>query len=357
MNPTSRRRVVAACVIVSGWTLLALLFAPQTYLANLGAPRPLTWGEAFVANAALFYVWAVLTPVVMWLGRRFPIDRGRVPGRITIHFVAALALTAIHLIGVGQLNMLLMANAAEYRPPVPAIALIVGYGATDVMIYWGLLAAGHAIVYFRRYQDREFRLVQAQLHSLRTQLHPHFLFNTLNAIAELVYQDPPRAERTVTQLSDLLRQALNRADDHEIRLSEEIDFLHKYVAIQRTLLQERLIVHWDIAADAADALVPAMILQPVVENAVQHGITPRASGGTLRVAVQREGEALRLRVEDDGVGLKDASATAGGVGLSNTRARLRHLYGDRHTCAVGAGAAGGVTVTITLPFREAPANA
>ena len=357
MNPATRRRVVAAGVIFSWWTLLALLFAPQTYLANLRAPRPLTWSEAFVANSALFYMWALLTPLVMWLGRRFPIDRGRIAARVGVHFLAALGVTVIHLVGVGQLNMLLMANAETYRPPVPAIALIVGYGATDVMIYWGVLAAGHAIVYFRRYQDREFRLVEAQLHSLRTQLHPHFLFNTLNAIAELVYQDPPRAERTVTQLSDLLRQALNRADDHEIRLSEEIDFLHKYVAIQQTLLQERLTVHWDIAPDTASAFVPAMILQPVVENAVQHGIAPRASGGSMRLAVQRQGDRLRLTVEDDGMGLTKASATAGGVGLSNTRARLQHLYGNHHTCEITPGPAGGVTVTITLPFREEPANA
>ena len=353
MNPTTRRRAVAAGVIFSGWTLLALLFAPQTYLANLRAPRPLTWTEAFIANSALFYVWAVLTPLVMWLGRRFPIDRGRIPARVAVHFAASLAVTVIHLVGVSQLNMLVMSNPQEYRPPVPAIALIVGYGATDVMIYWGLLAAGHAVVYFRRYQDREFRLVQAQLHSLRTQLHPHFLFNTLNAIAELIYQDPPRAERTVTQLSDLLRQALNRADDHEIPLSEEIDFLHKYVAIQQTLLQERLTVHWEVAPDTAAAFVPAMILQPVVENAVQHGIAPRASGGTLRLTVQRDGDMLFLQVQDDGVGLAGHVPMGDGVGLSNTRARLRHLYGDRHTCDIEPSPGGGVTVTMRLPFREA----
>jgi two-component system, LytTR family, sensor kinase len=353
MSPAGRRRAVAAGVILSGWTLLALLFAPQTYLANLQAPRPLTWTEAFIANAALFYMWAVLTPLVLWLGRQFPIDRGRIPARVAVHFAAALAVTVLHLVGVSQLNMLLMGNPEEYRPPVPAVALVVGYGATDVMIYWGLLAAGHALVYFRRYQDREFRLVQAQLHSLRTQLHPHFLFNTLNAIAELIYQDPPSAERTVTQLSDLLRQALNRGDEHEIQIGEEMDFLQKYVAIQQTLLQERLTVHWNVAPETTNALVPAMILQPVVENAVQHGIAPRASGGTLYLSTRREGEMLRLQVQDDGVGLRDTRMTNDGVGLSNTRARLQHLYGEHHTWEMTATPGGGVTVTMRVPFREA----
>ena len=276
---------------------------------------------------------------------------------MAVHFAAALVVTVVHLLGVSQLNMLVMSNPEEYRPPIPMLALVVGYGATDVMIYWGLLAAGHAVVYFRRYQDREFRLVQAQLHSLRTQLHPHFLFNTLNAIAELIYQDPPRAERTVTQLSDLLRQALNRADDHEIPLSEEIDFLHKYVSIQQTLLQERLTVHWQVAPDTASAFVPAMILQPVVENAVQHGIAPRASGGTLRLTVLREADTLLLQVQDDGVGLAGATPTGDGVGLPNTRARLQHLYGDRHSCDINPSPGGGVTVTLRLPFREAPKQA
>jgi sensor histidine kinase YesM len=249
-----------------------------------------------------------------------------------------------------------MPGPDAYRPPVPIVGLLLGIGATNVMIYWGVVAVSQALTYFRRYKEREVLLAEARLQSLRTQLHPHFLFNTLNAIAELIYEDASRAERTITQLSDLLRVALRRGPEQEVTLKEELDFLRNYVEIQQTLLQERLVVRWRVADEALDALVPNMILQPLVENAIRHGIGPRREGGSIEIAASREGDGLRLRVEDDGLGADPASLVGGGggLGLSNTRARLRHLYGDAHEFELSGRrtGGGGLVASLVIPFRE-----
>jgi sensor histidine kinase YesM len=205
---------------------------------------------------------------------------------------------------------------------------------------------------FQRYQDRELRLSQAELHALRTQLQPHFLFNALNAIAELVHVDATRADAAITQLSDLLRLALTRGQSHELPLKEELDFVRAYVEIQQMLLQERLDVRWNGGDETLDACVPAMVLQPLVENAVQHGIAPRVGGGILEISARVAGERLRLEVVDNGIGMSRAPATgAGGIGLSNTRARLRHLYGAAASLDVMPRDGGGVIAIVTMPYR------
>ena len=361
MTQTRARRLLSgAGLTLACWTFLAALFVPQTYFLNLQAPAPLTWWQAVSATLILFYLWAALTPAVLWLGRRFPVERGHLVRNLSVHFFAGFFFTAVHLVSLGYVNSLVLRGADTYRPPAPIVGLLLGIGATDVMIYWGVVSVSQAVTYFRRYQDREFRLVQAQLQSLRTQLHPHFLFNTLNAIAELVYEDAGRAERTVTQLSDLLRLALRRGQRQEVTLKEEVDFLRNYVEIQQTLLQDRLKVRWRVADETLDACVPNMILQPLVENAIRHGIAPRAAGGTIEIEARREGGRLRLRVEDDGLGLGAGARPAGvngGVGLANTRARLRHLYGDAHEFELAGPPGGrGLAVSLSIPFREGRAE-
>jgi two-component system LytT family sensor kinase len=342
-----------AAAILACWIFLGLLFAPQTYLINLRAPRPLTIGEALSANAIVFLVWAALTPLALRLGRRFPLERGRLGRHLLLHAAAALVFSAAHLVVVGQLNRLLAPRSSS--APLPIVGLLVGLGATDVMIYTGLVAVSQAIMYFGRYREREMHLVQARLQLLAAQLHPHLLFNTLNAIAELIHQDPPRAERTLTQLSDLLRLALDGRDRQDVALAEEIAVLRSYVEIQRTLLQERLAVHWAIDPDTLEARVPGLLLQPLVENAVQHGIGPRAAGGAVTIGAQRSDDSLVLTVSDNGVGMgQPSSAAANGIGLANTRARLEQLYGSAHRFEIGERAGGGGAVVISIPFRTRP---
>ena len=355
-----RRQIVTVLAVLTGWSILAVLFTPQHYVLSRDVPGAPHWSRLLLNNLVMFWVWGALTPLGLWFGRRFPLERPRVARHLLYLFVAGFALSCIHIVGVRYTSALLAG-----KPPRPWFDYFVAFSATGVLIGWAILAASQALTYFRRYQDRELRLVQAKLQSLKTQLHPHFLFNTLNAIAELIHGDAGRAERTLTQLSDLLRTALNRGEADEVTLKEELEFLSNYVDIQQTLLQERLKVRWDIDDETLDACVPAMLLQPLVENAIQHGIGPIASGGTLEISARRDGDEMYIVVQDDGRGLgQDVSGGRGkaGIGLSNTRMRLSHMYGAAHRFAIERRAGGGVKVSITMPFktgfeaREEPAE-
>ena len=212
--------------------------------------------------------------------------------------------------------------------------------------------------FHRQAHDRErleARLARAQLESLERQLHPHFLFNTLNAITALIAQEPRSAERIVTGLSELLRFSLSRAGEQEVTLERELELLGRYIEIQQVRFPDRLRVQLDVDPSVLTALVPSMILQPLVENSIRHGISPRAAGGRVDVRAERDGDALRLHVSDDGLGAgaPGAGEARGGVGLGNTRARLQHLYGERQEMHAGPGAAGGYVVSIVIPFHTA----
>jgi signal transduction histidine kinase len=342
-----RRQIRSTVAVLAGWSIMAVLFTPQHYVLSRGIPDAPPWTSLLRGNLAMFWTWAALTPVILAFGRRFPLERPHLPLHVLLHFLGGFAFTFAHIGIVRYVNALMTG-----RPLQPWFNFIVGYAATGALIAWGILAASQALIYFRRYQDRELRLVQAQLQSLKTQLHPHFLFNTLNAIAELIHEDAGRAERTVTQLSDLLRTTLTRSDANEVTLKEELDFLHNYVDIQQTLLQERLAVRWRISDATLDACVPAMLLQPLVENAIQHGVGPRATGGAIDISTWRHDGDLHITVEDDGVGLTGSAAGSTGIGLANTRARLRHMYGERHAFTIAARKGGGVGVTLVMPFRN-----
>ncbi|HEX8288382.1 MAG TPA: histidine kinase [Pyrinomonadaceae bacterium] len=350
-----QNRLTALGVTLAFWTFLALLFTPQTYLANLGSPTPLSVWQAFTANSVMFYSWAALTPLILWLGRRLPLERPRFWRNLIVLFTLAFPFAVLHVFMVGAVNSLALSFYENYQSPVPVIALIVGYGATNVMVYWGMIAVSQAQNYFNRYREREKSLALAQLQSLRTQLNPHFLFNTLNAISELVYESAEEAETTIGKLSELLRMTLKTEQAQEIPLHQELEFLRKYVEIQQTLLQERLKVCWRIAPETLYACVPNMILQPLVENAIRHGIAPRRSGGTLKIVSVKENNLLVLRVQDDGFGFNSErkSEKGDGIGLLNTRTRLKHLYGDEQKFTLEAAPGEeGVAAVIEIPFVE-----
>jgi sensor histidine kinase YesM len=220
------------------------------------------------------------------------------------------------------------------------------------MVYWGIVAVSQAVNYFRKYQEREFRLAQAQLQALRMQLHPHFLFNTLNAIAELVYSDPKAADRCILSVSELLRFSLESHRTQEVTLKEEMDFLEKYLEIQKTLMRDRLRVKLNIEPETLDASVPNMLLQPLVENAIKHGISPRPEGGNIEVYARRLDGKLYVEITDDGLGMQEQQ-DSNGVGLVNTRERLKHLYGGAQTFNLSSFPGRGVTIRISLPFKEA----
>jgi signal transduction histidine kinase len=229
----------------------------------------------------------------------------------------------------------------------------------DMLAYGALVGMAHAVHFYRRYRERERRalclesnLTKARLHALQAQLQPHFLFNTLNAIVTLLRRDPRAAENTLMSLSDLLRLALSRSQEQEIPLRDELLFLERYIQIQQTRFGERLAFETNVEGTALDCLVPTLMLQPLVENAVQHGIEPAGSAGMVRVLGRREEGRLIIEVADNGAGLGANESANGGIGLSNLRQRLSGLYGADHTLDISSPPEGGTNVRIALPWHK-----
>jgi sensor histidine kinase YesM len=215
--------------------------------------------------------------------------------------------------------------------------------------------------YYKKYQRRELlstkleaNLNRTRLQLLKMQLHPHFLFNTHNAISELIHNDPNTAERMLTTLSDLLRISLDKLEVEEVPLQQELEFVEKYIQIEQMRFQERLKFKMNIDSDTLDAIVPNMILQPLIENAVKHGITPLKKGGTVELSAYKKKNQLHIKVSDDGVGLPDGEGkfVIKGIGLSNTKARLLHLYKDKQSFEINPNNEKGFVVLLKIPFKK-----
>jgi two-component system LytT family sensor kinase len=342
-------------LIFAFYTFLTLLFLPQIYFYNSSSARPESWLVVIGRLALAHYLWAFLTPMVFWFGERLAIERGKIVRNLVAHFVLSLIFAAVqtfayHLI-LGFIYQDAFAGVSRLMGNPGYFLNLVTNG---FVIYVGILALGHAAVYARKYRDREFRLQQAELQALKMQLHPHFLFNTLNAISALVYSAPKDAVLTISQLSDLLRLTLQSNKTQKITLKEELDFLRKYVQIQETLLAERLAVEWKIEPETLDAAIPNMLLQPLVENSIRHGIAPLEAGGRIMIRTRLVNEKLFIYVRDNGLGITspDEKRDSHGVGLDNTRARLSHLYSESHEFKLSEHPEGGLLVTIAIPFQE-----
>lgn len=341
------------------WTLVGLSFASQFYVASLNAGRPVSWAQAIGWSLGDWYVWGLLSVPVLALTRRFHLEGKFWPSNLAIHLGASAVTALVYLLiraWIGQWQSSLAGTSASF-PEVfrPLFAKTFFF---NVLIYWVIVCAGHALDYYRRFRQRERRtleleksLSQAKLHSLQMQLNPHFLFNTLHAISALMHRNVEDADRMIAQLSDLLRRALESGEEHEVPLRRELDFLERYLTIEQTRFGKRLTVRFEIAPETLDALVPNLLLQPIVENAIQHGIEPRARNGTVEISARRSGNELVLEVSDDGVGLP--ASWDENVGLSNTRLRLAQLHPRRHRFDLQNRATGGVAVTATIPFRRA----
>jgi two-component system LytT family sensor kinase len=370
-KPTSRWRFR---VLVFGiWTFLAVFFTVQSYLivymairarSDLPLPQSITWWEALRLNLAEFYIWALFALFIFWLAKRFPFERGRWKASLAVHLAASLFVA----IAESALSALL-SEWLRKDFPKPSLSLavmqlfFVGKFHQNMVFYWAVLGVRQSIEYYRKYRDRELRasllqaqLVQARLQVLKMQLHPHFLFNTLNAISALMHQDVEVADRMIARLGDLLRATLESADLQEVTLSQELDFIQPYLEIEKARLGPRLHVEFRVDDEARDGLVPNMLLQPLVENAIRHGIAPRAEPGSIEISAQLENGFLRLKVRDDGPGLPSSALprSRNGLGLANTRARLQQLYGAASDFELSNGSPGGLEVTVTIPFRDSP---
>ena len=305
-------------------------------------------------SAVWGYTWALLTIPVTYFGRRLPITRRNLFRNLILHLCLGIGFAAVHrTIFILFRNVIAPETLMIPAQTLPRIFWLLHYLSDGLFQYLFIATVYQAYLHFREAQDRQFRLQEAELQSLKTQLNPHFLFNTLNAISSLSFNAPETASRVVAQLSDLLRFSLKTERAAEITLKEELDFVGKYLQIQQTLLQERIEIKWDIAPETLDACVPNMFLQPLVENSIRHGIAPKEDGGWIEINSRRAGERLEISVKDNGLGISsNKDKTSGGIGLSNTRARLQHLYGEAHKFELNEPSEGGVLISLTVPFRE-----
>jgi len=341
---------------------VALVLATQDYLLapKLGLSVP--WLGWVSYRFTQWFVWTGWTPFVVWLGGRYRLDREpRFRNRL-VHVAAMIVMVPVVFMSDILLSELLSLPGSgrtladkfleNFHVPAP---LLLGWLLIAALTWIAVLTLSYAWRYRKEALEAsrlQAELAEAQLHALKSQLHPHFLFNALNAVVTLTTSDPPAAKRVVILLSDLLRRALADAEVQEVPLAREIDFARSYLEIEQVRFPNRLSVEVSVDPRVERALVPHLMLQPLVENAVRHGIGPKAGPGTVRIEAGLDRGAVRLSVIDDGVGPSVAARSRGaGVGLANVRARLARLYGDRASLECGARPGGGFAALVRLPLR------
>ena len=344
------------------WTLIGVAFAGQLYLSRSKIGDPVTWSFALGRALADWYVFAVLSIPAMALAQRFPIERANWPRTLFIHIAGATAFSLSWMVcRAGVEHWQSRGTLTPVSFEVAFRHALVATFVFNALIYWALLSVSHALSYYFKYQERELRaaelenrLAQARLQALQMQLNPHFLFNTLHAISSLMHHDVEAADRMLVRLSDLLRYALESTHAHEVSLEKELEFLRRYLEIEQTRFGDRLQVRMEIDPVTLQAHVPNLLLQPLVENAIRHGIEPNARPGLLELKARRDDNILEVIVQDNGQGLKKTSPSGFGVGLSNTRARLEQLYGAAHRFDFVNPDSGGLVVKIRIPWRSKP---
>lgn len=354
------------------WTIPALLIVAQVTFGPTARPRPHSWGWELFFQLLLWEPLALATPAVFALSRRFPLET---PHRVVswgLHVAVSILFSLAYALGLTLIS--------RWSIPDPEIftsgqkfqaAYFRIFGFTMIfgpVLYWMLVGVGHALLYAARLREREHetntlqlrttqlesQLAQAQWQALKMQVQPHFLFNTLHSIAALVReQDSKGAIRMIAGLSDLLRMVLDRSETETVPLRKELEFLEKYLSIEQVRFQDRLRVRQQVAPETLDLAVPYLILQPLVENAVRHGISKRIAASRIEISASRDNGRLRLQVRDDGPGLPVdfAQAESCGVGLRNVRERLRQHYGPDHDFSVETVPDGGTAATLSLPEK------
>jgi two-component system LytT family sensor kinase len=361
MTPIDWRRARREALLgLMFWGVLALFFYTRTWFQYALEIRPsaYSWSEVWLSGAIEYGMdvlfWAVLTPFILEITRRFPLRGAARMQNLGVHALGCTVLASASTI----FNFWIATYTYLDGPYWPYFYFVRIHG--NILSYITLVAAGYTFDVYRRYRDRELhasrletQLTRAHLHALEMQIQPHFLFNTLNSISELVHSDPPGAELMIAQLGDLLRMTTDRTIEQEVPLSRELAFVGTYLEIERTRFQDRLSVKKQVDRDVLDCVVPNLILQPLVENAVRHGLSPRVAPGTITIMARRVDDWVRITVRDDGRGLPPPEARRERVGIGNTRTRLRQTYGDAHRFEMADAPGGGTLVMIEIPYRPA----
>jgi two-component system, LytTR family, sensor kinase len=358
-----RQRWIETAIIFAAWTVFGLITANQDYMRMEMRGNAPPWGTVLRVNLFESFLWAVTTVVVFWLSRLSPLERERMLRGMAVHVTGAVLLSLVRVVVVVQVS-----RHVEWLQERPYNRQFLGAFHQYILFYALLLGIAHAVYYYGRYRERERAaerlaagLTEARLQALKMQLQPHFLFNTLNAISALIPAEAKPARRMVARLGDLLRISLDHEETQVVTLREELAFLEPYLEIEQARLEDRLTVAMDIAPEALEAHVPHLMLQPLVENAIRHGIAPRIEPGRVEISATRgaaDGR-LHLEVRDDGPGIgnENGPRSRKGVGLANIQSRLEQLYDGGHGFELLNRTEGGLIVRISLPFRRAKSEA
>jgi signal transduction histidine kinase len=367
-RPFSRVTLIKTSLLSGVWTAYGLLCAWQAHYWYAFSKTPMSWPDALRYEVTYAYLWGACSPLILWFARRFRFERQLWRRNLAIHAALMLFLVPAIKIAFDAITMPPSSAFREFTWEKLARSVESTFDM-GLLLYAVVVLVEHAIIYYQRYQSGlikaaqlQTQLIQAQLQALRMQLHPHFLFNTLHTITALVHEDPEMAERTIARLSELLRLFLASSAIHEVPLNEELRILELYLEIERARFDERLSIHYNVPPALREATVPSLVLQPLVENSIRHGIGKRAGTGWITIAAEREGDVLALRVSDNGPGFEPAPEEHAqrpvheGMGLAITRGRLQSLYGPNQSLVLKNLPAGGVEARITMPFRTEAAD-
>ena len=380
MKSRTRQMTLLQWVLVFGvWTLIGLTFGAQLYLAYSRSRQPISWAKALFLELTYWYLVGILSPAILWLARKFRIDRQRWLSSLLVHIAAGGLFSFVH--SAIYLFISLSISDGGYANPFSSVSelfrLVFSLNlALRFLTYALIVTISHAFDYYQRYREGELKashleadLARARLQALKMQLHPHFLFNTLHSISALVHRDAEAADRMIARLGELLRLTLDNSGDNEVALERELEFLDLYLEIQRIRFADSLIIQKEIEPETLQARVPCLILQPIVENAIRHGIEPRGMLGTIKIKAKTQNGSVVVQVEDNGPGLpfeglyrnrsgrNDVLVCEQGIGLANTQTRLKHLYGESSRFELTRAVSGGLLVTIKIPFVKAQAEA
>ncbi len=359
----ARRRWYAIASVLAAWTLFGLFMAWQIYTIARRIGDEMTWQEPLRSELVYAYVWALLTPLVLFLGRKFYLERRRLAARLLVHAVAAVAIALLQRILL--VTIMKTYRAFSNHQPFSGdnfLTHLINHLDYGILLYGIIIILQHAFSYYRHFQEKtvhaaqlQTQLAQAQLQALRMQLQPHFLFNALNAVSVLISKNPQAARRMLQHLSEFLRLTLQSNGAQLVSLETELNFLECYLQIEYARFGDRLTIARDIAAETLPAQVPNLILQPLVENAVRHGLAAQRGPALIGISTRRDNATLRLQIRDNGNGLEHARdqhrGHGNGIGLTNTRARLQQLYGDRCRLDLRNAEEGGVVATVEIPFQ------
>ena len=336
-------------------TLLGVLSSALAVQFTRALGKPTTdWTSLVVLNCTYWYAWALFTPTIVWLSQHFRFERQGLSRAILVHLPSVALFSFAHIAAMTGVRWWLVASSQSFSWWIEVKRSALLNFDWEMMTYWAIAGLSHAVLYYRESRDRALRasqletqLVEAQMVALRRQLQPHFLFNTLHAISALMHRDVDAADRTLMRLSDLLRMTLENLGRQESTLQAELDFVSKYLEIEQTRFADRLVVRFDIESETLDALVPTLLLQPLVENAIK-----KSGPGHIDIRARPDHGKLWMEVRDDGRGLSETALIAmqKGIGVSTTRARLQHQFGadfrfEFHRLEEG------VAVVVAVPWR------